>query len=135
MVDHFHEQVVAQRKIGGEARAVVVTNRIKRAIQYFHAIRDYLKKRKSPYKAIVAFSGEHDYGGEYVSEAALNNFPSAKIAERFQEDPYRLLVCADKFQTGCDEPLLHTMYVDKQLCLSLMDVHYGHRRLLAQPTE
>ena len=135
MVDHFHEQVVAQRKIGGEARAVVVTNRIKRAIQYFHAIRDYLKKRKSPYKAIEAFSREHDYGGENVSEAALNNFRSAKIAERFQEDPYRFFVCADKFQTGCDEPLLHTMYVDKQLCLSLMDVHYGHRRLLAQPTE
>ena len=115
MVDHFHEQVVAQRKIGGKARAMVVTNRIKRAIQYFHAIRDYLKKCKSPYKAIVAFSGEHDYGGENVSEAALNNFPSAKIAERFQEDPYRFLVCADKFQTGYDEPLLHTMYVDKTL--------------------
>ena len=115
MVDHFHEQVVAQRKIDGKARAMVVTNRIRRAIQYFHAIRDYLKKRKSPYKAIVAFSGEHDYGGENVSEAALNNFPSAKIAERFQEDPYRFLVCADKFQTGYDEPLLHTMYVDKTL--------------------
>ena len=115
MVDHFHEQVVAQHKIGGKARAMVVTNGIKRAIQYFHAIRDYLKERKSPYQAIVAFSGEHDYGGKSVSEASLNGFPAGKIAERFQEDPYRFLVCADKFQTGYDEPLLHTMYVDKTL--------------------
>ena len=115
MVDHFHEQVVAQRKIDGKARAMVVTNGIKRAIQYFHAIRDYLKERKSPYQAIVAFSGEHDFGGEKVSEASLNNFPPSKIAERFQEDPYRFLICADKFQTGYDEPLLHTMYVDKTL--------------------
>ena len=115
MVDHFHEQVVAQHKIDGKARAMVVTNGIKRAIQYFHAIRDYLKERKSPYQAIVAFSGEHDYGGKSVSEASLNGFPAGKIAERFQEDPYRFLVCADKFQTGYDEPLLHTMYVDKTL--------------------
>ena len=115
MVDHFHEQVVAQRKIDGQARAMVVTNGVERAIQYFHAIRDYLKERKSPYEAIVAFSGERDYGGEKVSESMLNGFPSSKIAERFQEDPYRFLICADKFQTGYDEPLLHTMYVDKTL--------------------
>ena len=115
MVDHFHEQVVAQHKIDGKARAMVVTNGIERAIRYFHAIRDYLQERKSPYQAIVAFSGEHDYGGKSVSEASLNGFPSGKIAERFQEDPYRFLVCADKFQTGYDEPLLHTMYVDKTL--------------------
>ena len=115
MVDHFHEQVIAQRKIDGMARAMVVTNGVERAIQYFHAIRDYLKERKSPYQAIVAFSGERDYGGEKVSEASLNGFPSSRIAERFQEDPYRFLICADKFQTGYDEPLLHTMYVDKTL--------------------
>ena len=115
MVDHFHERVLAQRKIDGKARAMVVTNGIKRAIQYFHAIRDYLKERKSRYQAIVAFSGEPDFGGEKVSEAKLNGFPSGKIAEMFQEDPYRFLVCADKFQTGYDEPLLHTMYVDKTL--------------------
>ena len=115
MVDHFHEQVIKQRKINGNARAMVVTNGIERAIQYYHAIRDYLKERKSPHQAIVAFSGEKDYGGESVSEASLNGFPSGKIAEMFKEDPYRFLVCADKFQTGYDEPLLHTMYVDKTL--------------------
>ena len=115
MVDHFHDQVLNKNKIGGRARAMVVTSGIERAIQYFHAIRDYLAERKSPTRAIVAFSGEHEYGGAKVSEASLNGFPSVKIAEKIREDPYRFLVCADKFQTGYDEPLLHTMYVDKTL--------------------
>jgi type I restriction enzyme R subunit len=115
MVDHFHEQVLALGKLGGEARAMVVTSGIERAIQYYHAICNYLTERKSPYKAIVAFSGEHEYGGAKVSEASLNGFPSNHIADRIQTDPYRFLVCADKFQTGYDEPLLHTMYVDKVL--------------------
>ena len=75
MVDHFHEQLVAQRKIDGKARAMVVTNGIERAIQYFHAIRDYLKERKSPYQAIVAFSGEKEYGEEKVTEAIPERFP------------------------------------------------------------
>ena len=115
MVDHFHEQVLAQNKIGGAARAMVVTNGIERAIQYFHSIRDYLQEHKSRYRAIVAFSGEPEFNGAKVSEASLNGFPSGKIAEKIQEDPYRFLICADKFQTGYDEPLLHTMYVDKTL--------------------
>ena len=115
VVDHFHDQVLAQGKIGGAARAMVVTNGIERAIQYYHAISEYLAERKSRYQALVAFSGEHEYGGVKLSEASLNGLPSAQIADRFQEDPYRFLVCADKFQTGYDEPLLHTMYVDKTL--------------------
>ena len=115
MVDHFHDQVLKQGKIGGSARAMVVTNGIERAIQYYHAIRSYLKERKSQYQVLVAFSGEHEYGGAKVSEASLNGLPSSQIAGRFREDPYRFLVCADKFQTGYDEPLLHTMYVDKTL--------------------
>ena len=115
MVDHFHEQVLAKNKIGGAARAMVVTNGVERAIQYFHAIRDYLHERKSQYRAIVAFSGEPEFGGQKVTEASLNGFPPGQIAQKIQEDPYRFLVCADKFQTGYDEPLLHTMYVDKTL--------------------
>ncbi len=91
------------------------TSGIERAVQYYHAMCDYLKERKSPYKAIVAFSGEHEYGGAKVTEASLNGFPSSQIADRIQETPYRLLIFADKFQTGYDEPLLHTMYVDKPL--------------------
>jgi type I restriction enzyme R subunit len=115
MVDHFHEQVAGLGKIGGQARAMVVTNGIERAIQYYHAISDYLVERKSSYKAIVAFSGEHEYGGVKVSESSINGFPSSRIADKIQNEPYRFLVCADKFQTGYDEPLLHTMYVDKIL--------------------
>ena len=115
MVDHFHDQVLNVNKIGGRARAMVVTGGIERAIQYFRAIGAYLAERKSPYRAMVAFSGEHEYGGAKVSEASLNGFSSGKIAQKIREDPYRFLVCADKFQTGYDEPLLHTMYVDKTL--------------------
>jgi len=115
MVDHFHEQVIARNKIGGKARAMVVTGSIERAIQYFYAFNKYLAERKSPYQAIVAFSGEHEYGGKKVTEASLNGFPSNQIPDKIQEDPYRFLICADKFQTGYDEPLLHTMYVDKVL--------------------
>ncbi len=115
MIDHFHEQVIAAGKIGGAARAMVICNGIERAIQYFHAFKAYLLERKSPYQAIVAFSGEHEYGGGKVSEASLNGFSSGEIADKIQEDPYRFLICADKFQTGYDEPLLHTMYVDKPL--------------------
>jgi len=115
MIDHFHEQVMATSKIGGQARAMVITSGIERAIQYCYAFRAYLAERKSPYQAIVAFSGEHEYGGSKVSEASLNGFPSNDIASKIQTDPYRFLICADKFQTGYDEPLLHTMYVDKPL--------------------
>ncbi|MDD2468263.1 MAG: type I restriction endonuclease subunit R [Desulfobulbus sp.] len=115
MVDHFHEQVLGQRKIDGKARAMIITGGIERAIQYFHAVRDYLKERKSPYLPIVAFSGEHEYGGVKVTEATLNGFPSSQITDNIQGDPYRFLIVADKFQTGYDEPLLHTMYVDKKL--------------------
>ncbi len=115
MVDHFHEQVMALNKIGGQARAMVVCAGIERAIQYFHAFREYLKERKSPHQAIVAFSGEVEYGGLKMTESTLNGFPSNDIADKVKEDPYRFLICADKFQTGYDEPLLHTMYVDKPL--------------------
>ncbi len=115
MVDHFHEQVLARGMIGGQARAMVVTNGIDRAIKYFQAIQDYLAERKSPHKAIVAFSGKFDVNGKEETEASLNKFPSSEIPDQFAKDPYRFLVCADKFQTGFDQPLLHTMYVDKTL--------------------
>jgi type I restriction enzyme, R subunit len=115
MVDHFHNQVLAAGKIGGQARAMVVTGGIERAIQYFHAFKAYLVERKSPYQAIVAFSGEYDYGGVKVSEPSLNGFAGGDISAKIRSDPYRFLICAEKFQTGYDEPLMHTMYVDKPL--------------------
>lgn len=115
IVDHFNEFVIAPRKIGGEARAMVICSSIPRAVQYYLAIKNYLQEIKSPYQAIVAFSGEADVDGVAMTESQLNGFPSDEIADRIQEHPYRLLVCANKFQTGYDEPLLHTMYVDKEL--------------------
>lgn len=113
IVEHFHNDVYM--KINGQGRAMVITNGIQRAIEYYFAITEALKERKSQYKAIVAFSGDVDYNGETYNEAKLNGFPSAQIEKKFKYDPYRILIVADKFQTGYDEPLLHTMYVDKGL--------------------
>jgi type I restriction enzyme R subunit len=115
IVEHFLNQVVALRKIGGEARAMVVCGTIRRAMQYHKEISDYLEEIDSRYKAIVAFSGEHEFAGKKFTEASMNGFPSNEIPSRIKEDPYRILICADKFQTGYDEPLLHSMYVDKVL--------------------
>jgi type I restriction enzyme R subunit len=116
MIDHFHEEVLAGKKIGGRARAMVVTGGIQRAMQYKVAFDEYLAERKSPYKAIVAFSGEHEFRGANLDEARMNGFPSSRIEEFFgTDDTYRFLIVAEKFQAGYDEPLLHTMYVDKIL--------------------
>ena len=107
MVDHFHDEVIAKRLIGGQARAMIICNGIDRAIQYHHKVEAYLKERKSQYKSIVAFTGEHDYEGNRVSELSLNGFPGKDIADKINEDPYRFLVVADKFQTGYDLSLIH----------------------------
>ena len=117
MVEHFHEQVIAKGKIGGQARAMVVTQNIPRCVEYFYAINKCLANRNSPYKAIVAYSGEYKYGAEEqaVTCATRNGFSDTSIPKNFKSDPYRILVVADMFQTGFDEPLLHTMYVDKTL--------------------
>ncbi|NIA16388.1 MAG: DEAD/DEAH box helicase family protein, partial [Nitrospiraceae bacterium] len=85
MVDHFHEQVLARRKIGGRARAMIICSSIKRAIQYFDAVIAYLKERKSPYHAIVAFS-DFERDGKKITEASLNGFPSSKIEGHFKAD-------------------------------------------------
>ena len=115
MVDHFHESVFLPRKIDGRARAMVVVDGVDRAIAYHHAISAYIRDNGYPYRPIIAFSGERQHQGQSVTEASLNGFPSSQIPDKIQEDPYRILICADKFQTGYDEPLLHTMYVDKTL--------------------
>lgn len=117
MVDHFHEQVIAKGKVGGQARAMVVTASIPRCIEYYYTVNKCLSERHSPYKAIIAFSGECKYNSQEASltSAGMNGFPDAKIPKTFKADPYRILIVADMFQTGFDEPLLHTMYVDKML--------------------
>jgi type I restriction enzyme R subunit len=119
MVEHFHENV--RFRIDNQARVMIVTGSIKKAVEYFDAITKCLSERKSPYKAIVAFTGDTEHmdtvtkNKEMVTEASLNGFPSSQIEKTFKTEPYRFLICADKFQTGYDEPLLHTMYVDKIL--------------------
>lgn len=115
IVEHFHTQVIDKGKMGGQARAMVVTSSILRAIEFYYEISRLLEERKSPYKAIVAFSGSKNYGGKDVTEADLNGFPSKDIEDNMERDPYRILVVAEKFQTGYDQPLLHTMYVDRIL--------------------
>lgn len=115
IVNHFINNVINKYKVGGQARAMVVTAGIERAIDYFYAISEQLKNMHSKYKAVVAFSGKKEYHGKEETEASINGFPSAEIEKKMKEDPYRILIVADKFQTGYDEPLLHTMYVDKGL--------------------
>ena len=115
IVDHFNDSVRIPNKMGGEARAMVVVDGVDRAIRYYQAIRELLHQRELPFRALVAFSGSRKLDDQEVSEAQLNGFPESRTAEEFQKEPYRILICADKFQTGYDEPLLHTMYVDKHL--------------------
>ncbi len=115
MIHHFFDEVIKAKKIGGQAKAMVVTGGIINAIDYFWAFQAYLQEINSPYKAIVAFSGTKNHKGGAYDEASLNGFPSRDIEEKFEEDEYRFLIVADKYQTGYDQPLLHTMYVDKVL--------------------
>ena len=104
LVDHFNESVFGPQLLGARARAMVVTDGVDRAIDYHLAISEYIQEKGLPFRAIIAFSGERDHNGKRVSEASMNGFPSSKIPEMVREDPYRILVCADKFQTGYDEP-------------------------------
>lgn len=115
MIDHFHREV--KHLINGEAKAMIVTKSIISAIKYRHAFDEYLKEIKSPYKAIVAFSGKKEYKGVEFDETSMNNFDSNKndIPKNFKKKEYRFLIVANKYQTGFDQPLLHTMYVDKKL--------------------
>ena len=111
MIDHFIDNVVKKKKMGGKAKAMMVTSSRAKVVQYKQAFDAYLKSINSPYKAIVGFSGEIE--GE--TESSLNGFPSGNIPEEFENDEYKFLLVANKFQTGFDQPLLHTMYVDKKL--------------------
>jgi type I restriction enzyme R subunit len=115
MIEHFHREV--KHLINGEAKAMIVTKSILIAIEYKHAFDEYLKEIKSPYKAIVAFSGNATYKGIEFNEASMNNFDSHKndIPKNFKKKAYRFLIVANKYQTGFDQPLLHTLYIDKKL--------------------
>ncbi|MDO6856407.1 type I restriction endonuclease [Mesomycoplasma ovipneumoniae] len=113
MVNHFLANTA--NKINGKAKAMIVTQSILRAIEYYHAVSDLLKNSNTGYEALVAFSGEKEYNGKIVTETSLNGFSDKETPEKFKQDKYKFLIVADKYQTGYDEPLLHTMYVDKVL--------------------
>jgi type I restriction enzyme R subunit len=116
MVEHFR-QVVA-KKIGGKAKAMVVSSSRLHAVRYKEEFDRYIaEKGYTDVKTIVAFSGKviHDASPEGVTEVELNGFSEKMLPKKFASDEYQLLLVADKYQTGFDQPLLHTMYVDKKL--------------------
>jgi type I restriction enzyme, R subunit len=113
MVEHFAAQ--AQGEIGGRAKAMIVTRSRLHAVRYKLAVDKCLAERGYPFKALVAFSGTVQDGGQSYTEPGMNGFPEAQTARTFDRPEYRFLIVANKFQTGFDQPLLHTMYVDKKL--------------------
>ncbi len=112
-MDHFVNQV--QPRIGGKAKAMLVTSSRLHAVRYKLAVDRYIREKGYPFKALVAFSGTVEDGVDKYTEAGMNGFPETQTAEAFKRDEYRWMICAFKFQTGFDQPLLHTMYVDKKL--------------------
>jgi type I restriction enzyme R subunit len=112
-VEHFAAAV--QGEIGGRAKAMIVTRSRLHAVRYKLAVDRYLAERGYPFRALVAFSGTVQDGGRSHTEAGMNGVPEAQTAKTFEQPAYRFLVVANKFQTGFDQPLLHTMYVDKKL--------------------
>lgn len=113
MCEHFFQN--SFKKINGKAKAMVVTSSRENAVKYYLVFREYLRKNYPYFKAIVAFSGEVNLEGEIYSESGLNGFAENVLKDEFKKDEYRFLIVAEKYQTGFDEPLLHTMYVDKAL--------------------
>lgn len=113
MIEHFFQNIY--KKIGGKAKAMIVTSSRENAVKYYLFFKKYLQENYPQYKALVAFSGDKEIDGESYSEAELNGFSEAMLKDEFKKDKYRFLIVAEKYQTGFDEPLLHTMYVDKAL--------------------
>jgi type I restriction enzyme R subunit len=121
IVEHFRQKVA--HKMQGRAKAMVVTRSRLHAVRYQRAIQAYIEakgydKGTTPLKALVAFSGsltDPDMPGVVFTEAMMNGFGEAQLPKRFAGDGYQVLVVAEKYQTGFDQPLLHTMYVDKPL--------------------
>ncbi len=111
-VEHFAAHV--QGEIGGRAKAMIVTRSRLHAVRYRLAVDKYLAERGFDFKALVAFSGEVTDGRKYT-EHGMNGVPETQTAKTFERPEFRFLIVANKFQTGFDQPLLHTMYVDKKL--------------------
>ncbi|MDT3678861.1 MAG: type I restriction endonuclease [Burkholderiaceae bacterium] len=117
MVEHFRAH--ARHKIGGRAKAMVVTDSRLAAVRYKQAFDKYIKdKDYRDIRTLVAFSGvveDPDFKGQTYSEQGMNSIPESQLAERFETEEYQVLIVAEKYQTGFDQPLLHSMYVDKRL--------------------
>lgn len=113
MIEHFFQNIC--KKIGEKAKAMVVTSSRENAVKYYLFFKKYLQKNHPEYQALVAFSGVKEINGESYSEVGLNGFSEAMLKDEFKKDDYRFLIVAEKYQTGFDELLLHTMYVDKRL--------------------
>ncbi len=113
IMEHFHNNV--RGRINGKAKAMVVTRSRLHAVRYKMAVDKYLKEHGYKYKTLVAFSGDVNDGGVKYTEEKMNGISESKTAETFKQDDYRILIVAYKFQTGFDQPLLHTMYVDQKL--------------------
>lgn len=115
MLDHFTEQVVNTKKLKGKAKGMVVTQNIEAAIRYYKAISRQLALRGNPFKAVIAFSGTKEVDGIEYTEADINGFGEGETKDKFDTDEYRILVVANKYLTGFDQPKLSAMYVDKKL--------------------
>ena len=113
MVEHFMAK--SQNEIGGRAKAMIVTRSRLHAVRYKLTVDRHLRELGSPFKALVAFSGTVEDGGESYTESGMNGIREVQTAKTFEGPEYRLLIVANKFQTGFDQPLLQTMYVDKKL--------------------
>lgn len=115
MLNHFDAKIFRNHKLKGKAKAMVVTKDIECAIMYYHALQELMAKNRMPYKILIAFSGTKVINGREYTEAELNGFPENKTAEHFDSDDYRILVVANKYLTGFDQPKLCAMYIDKPL--------------------
>lgn len=115
MLDHFYNQVYLKWLVWGKAKAMVVCGSRKSAVKYGFAFKQIIKQKDLPLAVIVAFSGDVHLDGTDWNESNINKFSSSKIPDEFENGSYQILICANKFQTGFDQPLLQTMYVDKKL--------------------
>jgi type I restriction enzyme R subunit len=113
VVEHFRQHAAGQ--VGGRAKAMVVCSSRAHAVRFGRALRRYVDEHGYEVGVLVAFSGTVDDGGASFTEARMNGFPDTQTAKEFDTDAYRILVVAEKFQTGFDQPLLYAMYVDKAL--------------------
>lgn len=115
MLEHFIPQVVNAKKLRGKGKGMVVTQNIVTAIRYYKAIKRILEEQGNPFKVAIAFSGTKEVDGIEYTEADMNGFAEGETKDKFDTDDYRLLVVANKYLTGFDQPKLCAMYVDKKL--------------------